>query len=163
MGVINNSLWERNRMSDSTADRKVTTPGRPDEGGSKEAKAHPVVLLVDDDGATLALMATSLKGLAGRTLLAKNGEEALEIVQAEPSVALVITDVGMSVMDGLELLRRIREFKQLADLPVIICSGNDDPTTMQKAWEYRCARYLIKPILAEVLVDEVTAVLSCLA
>jgi len=76
---------------------------------------------------------------------------------------LVITDVGMSVMDGLELLRRIREFKQLADLPVIICSGNDDPTTMQKAWEYRCARYLIKPILAEVLVDEVTAVLSCLA
>ena len=63
-----------------------------------------MVLLVDDDGATLALMATSLKGLAGRTLLAKNGEEALEIVQAEPSVALVITDVGMSVMDGLELL-----------------------------------------------------------
>ena len=49
-------------MSDSTADRKVTTPGRPDEGGSKEAKAHPVVLLVDDDGATLALVATSLSG-----------------------------------------------------------------------------------------------------
>jgi hypothetical protein len=31
---------------------------------------------------------------------------------------------------------------------------------MQKAWEYRCTRYLIKPILAEVLVDEVTAVLG---
>jgi len=145
-------------MSDPTTDRKLPTPGHPDEGGSKEA--HPVVLLVDDDGATLALMATSLKGLAGRTLLAKNGEEALEIVQAEPSVALVITDVGMPVMDGLELLRRIRECERLAHLPVILCSGNDNPATMQKAWEYRCTRYLIKPILAEVLVDEVTAVLG---
>ena len=100
-------------MSDSTADRKVTTPGRPDEGGSKEAKAHPVVLLVDDDGAALALMATSLKGLAGRTLLAKNGEEALEIVQAEPSVALVITDVGMSVMDGLGVCDEKRGWDRL--------------------------------------------------
>jgi CheY-like chemotaxis protein len=157
---MNSSLWERNHMSDSTADRKPTTPGRPDDGGSKEAKAHPVVLLVDDDGATLALMATSLKGLAGRTLLAKNGEEALEVLQAEPSVALVITDVGMPVMDGLELLRRIRESERLADLPVILCSGSDDRATMQKAWEYGCTRYLIKPILAEFLVDEVTAVLS---
>jgi CheY-like chemotaxis protein len=66
----------------------------------------------------------------------------------------------MPVMDGLELLRRIRESEQLADLPVILCSGNGDHTTMQKAWEYQCARYLIKPILAEVLVDGVTAVLS---
>jgi hypothetical protein len=80
MGLMNNSLWERNRMSDSTADRKPTTPGRPDEGGSKEAKVHAVVLLVDDDGAALALMATSLKCLAGRTFLAKNGEQALEIL-----------------------------------------------------------------------------------
>ena len=147
-------------MSDSTADGKLTTQGRPDEGESKEANARPVMLLVDDDGATLALMATSLKCLDGRTLLAKNGEEALEILHAEPSVALVITDVGMPVMGGLELLRRIRESERLADLPVILCSGNDDRTIVQKAWEYRCTRYLIKPILAEFLVDEVAAVLS---
>ena len=144
-------------MSDPTAGKKLTTP---DESGSKEEKAYPVVLLVDDDGAALALMAASLKGLAGRTLLAKNGREALDILQTEPSVALVITDVGMPVMDGLELLRRIRESERLADLPVIFCSGNDDPTTMHKAGEYRCTRYLIKPILAEVLVGEVTAVLG---
>jgi PleD family two-component response regulator len=99
MGIMNSSLWERNRMSDSTADGKLITQGRPDEGESKEAKARPVMLLVDDDGATLALMATSLKLLDGRTLLAKNGEEALEILHAEPSVALVITDVGMPVID----------------------------------------------------------------
>jgi two-component response regulator (ARR-A family) len=158
--MMNSSSWERNRMSDSTADGKLTIQGRPDEGESKEAKARPVMLLVDDDGATLALMATSLKLLDGRTLLAKNGEEALEILYAEPSVALVITDVGMPVMGGLELLRRIRESERLADLPVILCSGNDDRTIVQKAWEYRCARYLIKPILAEVLVDEVAEVLS---
>jgi CheY-like chemotaxis protein len=145
-------------MSDSTAGGKLTPPGRPDEGGSKEAR--PVVLLVDDDGAALALMATSPKGLAGRTLLAGNGEEAHEMPQAEPSVALVITDVGMPVMDGLKLLRRIRESERLAHLPVILCSGNDDPATMQKARECRCTRYLVKPILAEFLVDEVTAVLD---
>ena len=119
-----------------------------------------MVLLVDDDGAVLALMAASLKGLMGRTRLAKNGREALDILQTEPSVALVITDVGMPVMDGLGLLRRMRESECLANLPVIFCSGDDDSTTMHKAGEYRCTRYLIKPILAEVLVGEVTAVLD---
>ena len=71
-------------MSDPTADRKLTTPVHPDEGGSKEAKAHPVVLLVDDDGAARGLVVTSLKDLAGRTLSAKNGRNGEKSLLALP-------------------------------------------------------------------------------
>jgi len=125
-----------------------------------DAQADPVVLLVDDDGASLALMAASLERLGLRILAATDGEKALEVLRTNPSVDLVISDVDMPVMDGLELLRRMRQSEGLADLPVIFCSGNDDIQTMQKASAYGCTRYLVKPIHAEVFAEEVTAVLG---
>jgi CheY-like chemotaxis protein len=146
-------------MCDPTSDKKLT-PDHPDKGASKEAKARPVILLVDDDSAALTLMAASLNRLGLRIFSAANGEKALEVLQAKPSIDLVITDVVMPVMDGLELLQRIRQSEGLRDLPVILCSGNDDAATMQKASEYGCTRYLVKPIHAEFFVEEITAVLG---
>ncbi len=146
-------------MSGSTSDNKLTS-GHQGEEVSKEAKARPMVLLVDDDGAALALLAASLRRLGLRILSATNGEEALAVLRTEPSVDLVIMDVGMPVMDGLELLRRIRQSEGLTDLPVILYSGNDDSATVQKASEYGCIRYLVKPIHAELLLEQVAAVLG---
>jgi CheY-like chemotaxis protein len=57
-----------------------------------------------------------------------------------PCAGLLSADIDMPVMGRLELLRRIRESERLADLPVILCSGNDDRAIMQKAWEYRCVK-----------------------
>ncbi len=118
------------------------------------------MLLVDDDLAVRALFAISLNHHGCRTITAGNGEEALRILHTKPYVDVVITDVGMPVMDGLELLRRIRQSEGLTDLPVILCSGNDDTATMQKASEYGCARYLVKPVNTELLLEEVTVVLG---
>ena len=66
------------------------------------------ILLVDDDSAALTLMAASLNRLGLRIFSATNGEKALEILQAKPSIDLVITDVVMPVMDGLQATRHIK-------------------------------------------------------
>jgi len=120
----------------------------------------PCALLVDDNSSALALMAISLKELGCKVLSARNGQEALNVLRAEPSVDLVVTDLGMPVMDGLELLSQIRATETLKDLPVILCSGDVDEAIMKRAAGYGCSRYLVKPVFPDVLFNQILAVLS---
>ena len=128
--------------------------------GQRTEDTSPCVLLVDDNSLALMLMSTSLNELGCKVLSAGNGQEALEILRSGKSVDLVVTDLGMPVMNGLELLRQIRESERLRDLPVILCSGDADEATMKKATEYKCSRYLLKPVLPDFLFEQIEAVLS---
>jgi two-component system, chemotaxis family, chemotaxis protein CheY len=119
-----------------------------------------VVLLVDDNSLALAFMATSLKELGCSVLSAGNGQEALAILHSGPSVDLVVTDLQMPVMDGLELLRRIRASETLKHLPVILCSGDMEEAMMNRAAEYGCACYLIKPVFPDVLFEQIVTALE---
>ena len=123
-------------------------------------RVKPRVLLVDDNRVTLALMSSSLEELGCKVLSAKNGHEALEILHSEKSIDIVVTDLGMPVMDGLELLRLLRESEKLMDLPVILLSGDADEATMKKATEHKHCRYLVKPVLPDFLFEQIVAMLS---
>ena len=118
------------------------------------------MLLVDDDRAVRALLATSLEYLGCRILTARNGEEALQALHAKPFVDVVVTEVALPVMGGLELLRTVRQIDGFKTLPVILCSVFIDEATMKKASAYGCTRYLVKPIDSEILIEEITAVLA---
>ncbi len=119
----------------------------------------PCVLLVDDDPMVRGLLATSLKDLGCRTLTAGNGEEALEVLHAKPSVDLVVTEAAMPVMGGLELLCTVRQTDELKQLPFILCSVSIDEAMMKKAVEYRCGRYLLKPVHPEFLFEQISSLL----
>jgi CheY-like chemotaxis protein len=124
------------------------------------ARAGLVVLLVDDDRAALAVTAATLRRLGVRTFLAGNGAKALQILENQLSVDVVVTDVAMPQVDGLELLRRIKRSAKHKDLPVILCSGYADSETMKKAAEDGCALYLLKPVEPDVLFEEISTVLQ---
>ena len=81
------------------------------------------LLLVDDDPVNRDVMAQQLQGLAGEIVSAEDGRVALERLRAGFPGA-VIADVKMPRMDGLELLRRVREID--AELPVILVTGHGD-------------------------------------
>jgi len=68
----------------------------------------------------------------------------------------------MPQVDGLELLRRIKQSAKHKDLPVILCSGHADPETMKRAAENGCALYLLKPVEPEFLLEQISTVVSCL-
>ena len=120
----------------------------------------PAVLLVDDNIVALALMEASLKDLGCSVLPAGNGRDALDILHAGASVDLVVTDLRMPVMDGQELLQKIRASETLKHLPVILCSGDMDVALMRQAEEDGCTTYLIKPVFPDVLFEQILALLE---
>jgi CheY-like chemotaxis protein len=79
------------------------------------------ILIVDDDHLVRKAVARVLRHPGYRTVEAENGSAALAALESEPSIALVITDMQMPVMDGKELIERIRSRPR--HLPVILMSG----------------------------------------
>lgn len=75
---------------------------------------------------------------------ANNGQEALEFLKNNP-VDLILADVKMPVMDGISLLKTIRE-EQLSDAFFVIISGYGDFSYAQQAIKYKCTDYILKPV-----------------
>jgi CheY-like chemotaxis protein len=111
----------------------------------------PSLLIADDDIALRDTLCGVFEPRGFRTLAAADGDEALEIVRRE-SVHLVMTDLHMPRMNGLEVLRR---FKQLRlTIPSILLSGDLDETIEKAARQADAVSVLHKPVR----VDEVTRV-----
>jgi len=83
------------------------------------------VLVVEDDEVTAGLYRTVLERRF-RPLVALNGFEALQVLRETPDVRLVITDIHMPGMDGLELIRALRADERWKSLPVIVQTSDRD-------------------------------------
>ena len=122
------------------------------------------VLLADDEHYVRKGLLRRFKELQGddfRVIAeAENGEEALAMLKKH-DVQLVITDIRMPVMDGLELTRKIRE--QYPDLLTVILTGYPDFEYAQKALRYGAFDYLVKPVSEEALDNLLTRVRAQLA
>ena len=99
----------------------------PDTGGETDyapAREVPVnILIVDDEPDVLFLLRITLETAGYNVSEAAHGKEALDAIQAaKPN--LLVTDLMMPVMDGRELIRRVREEPDTADLPVLLLSAN---------------------------------------
>ena len=88
------------------------------------------ILVVDDDPSLRELLVDTLTTLGYESIAAESGEQALEMLP-ELKVDLVITDVKMDIVDGIELLARLR--KQHPELPVLMISGVDAPEIIGRA------------------------------
>lgn len=98
------------------------TPGKGCFFGLKLPYVRPVILLVDDDKNFRYLQIVNLKVMNASIVEAENGEEALNMIEAiRPH--LIITDIKMPVMDGLELLKKVKGRSDMKDIPVIVVSG----------------------------------------
>jgi two-component system KDP operon response regulator KdpE len=112
------------------------------------------ILIVDDDPAILRLLSTNLKARGYEVVTANNGEEALEALQNE-FVDLIILDLMMPKIDGVEVCRRIREW---SDVPIIILSARGDEKDKVKCLEIGADDYLTKPFgIAELMARIKTA------
>lgn len=101
------------------------------------------VLLVEDDPDYSQLLNEAFVQAGFRTLLANNGERALEILRTE-AVDLVVSDFIMPEVNGLELCRLMNEDSRLAKLKVILYSCNADGAFRRKARELGAIDYLPK-------------------
>jgi len=125
--------------------------GRDDEAPAPApAPAQLRVLVVDDHPANARLLARSLEGMGYAVTLAASGGEALRLIPAwGPDVVLL--DVLMPDLSGIEVLRRLRREPATADLPVVMVSGLDDTRDIVDGLAQGANDYVTKPINLPVL------------
>ena len=111
------------------------------------------VLVVEDNDDILAIL-RHLLSTKYQVLTAYNGKEALEILENE-SVDLVVTDIMMPVMDGMELLCHIRENADNAHLPVIMLTAKRDDQDRAESYSAGADAYITKPFNSNVLMSRV--------
>jgi DNA-binding response OmpR family regulator len=110
---------------------------------------QPVVLIVEDHADVARLIGAAL-GQAFEVHFASNGEQGLaHAVELIPD--LIITDVKMPYMDGLEMCRRVRELRHLRHIPVIVLSARTSGVDRIRGIEAGADAYMVKPFVAEEL------------
>jgi signal transduction histidine kinase len=129
---------------------------------AEEETAFPPasVLVVDDTPASLLAFSAVLEPLGHRVVTARSGLEAIERAESEP-FAVMVTDVQMPGLDGLETAARLRRSPRAGDLPIIFVSAtHDDPRTIKRAYDLGAIDYLEKPVEPEILCAKVAALVS---
>lgn len=104
------------------------------------------VLVVDDDGSSRLLARTVLEKRGYAVVEAGDGAEALDRLREAQSVALVVADLNMPEMDGLELLWEMRADAELSHIPVIVLTGAADEILETKLIEEGADDYICKPL-----------------
>ncbi len=112
------------------------------------------ILVVDDEPDILLLLRIHLTAAGHETVLAADGEQALERLQREP-FDLVLLDVCMPIMDGWSVLEAIREPTR-----AVVMSGGPAPGELRRAFELGAADYVRKPFLPERLLEAVNSALA---
>jgi CheY-like chemotaxis protein len=105
----------------------------------------PRVLVVDDTQDNLVLISLAVQEMNCRVVTAVNGEDALEVaLLAEPD--LILMDIAMPKLDGIEATRLIRQQKNLKDVPIVILSAFDTDSFKQRAIDAGVNGYFTKPV-----------------
>ena len=117
-------------MSDDLA----TQPAEP---------ANGKILVVEDDPDIRSILSRFLSRRGYVVKAAENGAEALELLAVEP-VDLILSDVRMPRMDGLELTRRVRRLEGLRELPVVLCSSLASDDDRREGLSAGATVYLVK-------------------
>jgi CheY-like chemotaxis protein len=107
------------------------------------------ILLVEDDVRNVFAITRVLEPHGAIVDIARNGREALDALERNPSVDLVLMDIMMPEMDGFDATRAIREQRKFANLPIIALTAKAMPDDRQKCLEAGANDYLTKPIDVE--------------
>jgi len=117
------------------------------------------VLVVDDEIGALTLIGIMLERGGFDVIKAQDAYTALEVLEST-TPDLIILDVMMPGMDGIELCRRVRDREETDDTPVLILSARGDAASVESGFTAGATDYLSKPILHHDLITKIRQVLN---
>jgi len=123
------------------------------------AKKSYTILVVDDMAANRELLQEHVQIIGHNTVLAENGLSALTQLKTH-LVDLILLDIMMPEMDGIQLLERLASESDLKEIPVIVISATDDMSSVAKCINLGAVDYLTKPFNSEILSARIRAVLA---
>ena len=102
------------------------------------------IMYIEDDVLATTKLKKILEKYFNKIIIASNGEDAFEKMKSEPKIDLIISDINMPKMNGLEFLEELR--KDNFDIPFIFVTARDEPDKMLKAIQLDINNYILKPI-----------------
>ena len=106
----------------------------------------PTVLIADDDPVSQCVLQHCLASAGFSTISAQDGREVLAMMDREKP-DLVVLDVMMPIMDGIEALRRAKADNELRSIPIIMVTSREQDTDIVGALNLGAADYLVKPFM----------------
>ncbi len=126
---------------------------------NKKDYSKYTVLIVDDIPVNIILLKTMLARTNVKILTAVNGQEALDIVrQLRPQVVLL--DIQMPILNGLEVLKEIKADPNLKDIAVIMVSAYTSSEDIEQSMNLGASGFIKKPVIMDILLSTVTAELD---
>lgn len=124
------------------------------------------IILTEDDDGHASLVEKNLRraGVANGFTRLKDGQEALDFfhgpnartaVENAAANCVLLLDINMPRVDGVEVLRRLKSDPRTATLPVIMLTTTDDPREVERCYQLGCNVYITKPVEYDPFVDAV--------
>ena len=114
------------------------------------------ILIVEDDAGHARLIEKNLKRakISNRITRVENGQEALDFLLSEgafegierPSPLLVLLDLNMPVLDGYQVLERMKANPDTKKIPVVVLTTTDDAREVERCYQLGCSVYITKPV-----------------
>ena len=120
---------------------------------SDEDLVGRTVLLVDDDARNIFALSSVLERRGMNVLTATTGNEAIELIEKTPSLAIVLMDIMMPKMDGYQTMEKIRQNRAYRRLPIIALTAKAMKGDREKCLEAGASDYLAKPVNTEQLLS----------
>jgi two-component system phosphate regulon response regulator PhoB len=117
-----------------------------------------VILIIEDDPGIQELLSHSMSKEGWKLLYAKTGEEGLKLLKSK-KVNCILLDIMLPGMDGLKVLKKMKENEQCADIPVIMTTARGEETDIVTGLELGADDYVVKPYSPKVLIARVRAAL----
>ncbi|MCV6636732.1 ATP-binding protein [Candidatus Albibeggiatoa sp. nov. NOAA] len=117
-----------------------------------EKQTQYTILVADDNQTSRTVVTNLLEPLGFQILQAENGRQGLDIL-AQQQVDLILTELNMPVMDGFEMMRKIRHSQKYRTIPMIAISADVFEEHQQKSFDAGCNAFIAKPLQLKNLLD----------
>ncbi|MGK7888875.1 MAG: response regulator, partial [Leptolyngbyaceae cyanobacterium] len=126
---------------------------------SAPLSSQPLILLVEDNEANIFTISNYLQAKGYRLAIAHNGQEAIDLAQ-QINPALILMDIQMPEMDGIEAITHIRGYTDLADVPIIALTALAMEGDRDRCLAAGANDYLSKPVKLKQLVNTMEQLLD---
>lgn len=117
-----------------------------------ETKREVRILIAEDDEGHAELIQDSLKeaGVTNEIIRFRDGQETIDYIMENPdlerSPCLLLLDIRMPRMDGIDVLKRLKSDPRTRNMPVIMLTTTDDPREIRQCYDLGCNCYVTKPV-----------------